>query len=430
MSDRKLEQWLQRLEKLHPSEIELGLDRVASVAAVMQLLEPGCPVVTIAGTNGKGTTAAVLEALLLRSGLCVGCFTSPHFLRFNERIKVAGEEAADRDIEAAFAAIDESRGGISLTYFEFATLAALWVFRQRGVDVMILEVGLGGRLDATNIIEPTIAVVTSIALDHQEWLGDTREQIAVEKAGILRRGTPAVIADPDPPPALLDCAADLGAHPVFCFGRDFGMGGDGMIEVLDTDGSTVRLQAPTVTDLLPQNVSAAVQVACLLDELPGQLECRETLSGITVPGRRETVTIGEVECVLDVAHNPASARALGAFLTATPCEGRTLAVFSAMADKDIDAIIAPLAGMVDAWFLADQPGNPRAAPAADLAAALRSLGETMISVSKNLRQAFARARQLVSGGDRLVVFGSFSTVAALLPVLEQDRQKALAGVTR
>jgi dihydrofolate synthase/folylpolyglutamate synthase len=431
MSDRSLEQWLQFLECLHPSEMELGLERVATVADRLDLLAPKCPVVTVAGTNGKGSTVAALEALLLHSGRRVGTFTSPHLLRFNERIRVSGEEARDGQIVDAFAAIDDARGDLSLTYFEFATLAALWVFRERCADVIVLEVGLGGRLDATNILDPTVAVITSIALDHQQWLGNTLDQIALEKAGILRPGKPAIIADPTPPQALLDRAASLGVAPLWRYGRDFGPvseAGETMVDVIDARGSRVRLPSPGRSDLQPQNLCAAAQVACLLHALPEPGRCHEILSRLEVPGRRQTVQVGGLNYILDVAHNPASAAALGDFLLATPCQGRTLAVFSAMADKNIAEMVAPLAGTVDAWFLADQPDNPRAAAAAEIAALLRPLGETMISMSRNLRQALRRARQLMAADDRLVVFGSFFTVAAALPLLEKDRKKRLAGV--
>ena len=431
MSDRSLEQWLQFLESLHPSEIELGLERVSAVAARLDLLEFSCPVVTVAGTNGKGTTVAVLEALLLQSGRRVGCFTSPHLLRFNERIRLAGEEATDQQICDAFSAIDAARDEVSLTYFEFATLAALWVFRACCAEVIVLEVGLGGRLDATNILDPNIAVVTAIALDHQQWLGDTRDLIAREKAGILRSDVPAIIADPMPPSALLSHARDLGASPVLRYGQEFSMSDDiegGLFELVGADHSKVKLRLPNRPELLPQNVCAALQAACLLDLLPDADHCRELLSRISVPGRRESTQVAGLNYVLDVAHNPAAAVALSDYLSATPCSGRTLAVFSAMADKDIVGIVEPLAGQIDAWFLADQPDNPRAATAGDLATTLRSIGETMISVSRNLRQAFGRARQLMSGEDRLVVFGSFFTVAAVMPVLEKERRRMLAGV--
>ena len=432
MTDRSLDQWLQFLECLHPSEMDLGLERVASVAGRLNLLETSCPVVTVAGTNGKGSTVAALEAVLLRSGKSVGAFTSPHLLRFNERIRVGGECASDREIVAAFTAIEGARGKVSLTYFEFATLAALYVFRKRAAEVIVLEVGLGGRLDATNIIDPTIAVVTSIALDHQHWLGTTRDQIALEKAGIVRAARPLIIADPEPPAALLDRAVQIGAVPVWRYGRDFGLAGEKNgehIELQDPHGNSVRVPAPARLDLLPQNVCSALQAACLLGELPDPVACCDTLSKLVVTGRRQTFQVDGLDHILDVAHNPASARALGDYLDSIPATGRTLAVFSAMADKDIPGIVAPLAGRVDAWFIADQIDNPRAMAADDIAATLRSIGENMISVSKNLRQALRRARQLMTGDDRLVVFGSFFTVAAVLPMLERDRQASLAGAT-
>jgi dihydrofolate synthase/folylpolyglutamate synthase len=431
MSNRSLEEWLQFLEQLHPSEIELGLERVSTVAASLNLLSPACPVVTVAGTNGKGSTVAALEALLLGAGRKVGTFTSPHLLRFNERIKFAGVPVTDEQIVAAFSAIENARGEVSLTYFEFATLAALWVFREAGADVLLLEVGLGGRLDATNILDPSVAVVTSIALDHQHWLGTTRDQIALEKAGILRPGKPVIIGDPEPPLRLLDRAAELGAAPIWRYGSDFGMledAGEKFIAIKDSRGRAVRLPAPDRSDLLPQNVCAAVQAACLLGELPEPSQCRALLAEFVVSGRRESLRLAGRDYVLDVAHNPAAAVVLGEFLRARPCQGRTLAVFSAMADKDIPGILTPLVNCFDAWFLAEQPDNPRAATASDIASTLRAIGETMISVSKNLRQALRRAQQLMSEHDRLVVFGSFFTVAAVLPMLEKDRSKSTTGV--
>lgn len=432
MIDRSLEQWLQFLECLHPSEMDLGLERVASVAGRLDLLVTSCPVVTIAGTNGKGSTVAVLEAVLLRSGKSVGAFTSPHLLRFNERIRVGGECASDQEIVAAFTAIEGVRGEVSLTYFEFATLAALYVFRKRSAEVIILEVGLGGRLDATNIIDPSVAIVTSIALDHQQWLGTTRGEIALEKAGIVRAGRPLIIADPGPPAALLDRAAEIGADPVWRYGRDFGIVGDQQgnhVELRNPLGNNVRMPAPDRTDLLPENVCSALQAACLLGELPDPRACGDVLSSLVVEGRRQNLQVDGLDYILDVAHNPASAHALDDYLASTPARGRTLAVFSAMADKDIAGIVAPLTGRFDAWFVADQSDNPRAMAAADIAATLRSTGENRISVSKNLRQALRRARQMMAGDDRLVVFGSFFTVAAVLPELERDRQKSLAGAT-
>ncbi|MEM1154962.1 MAG: Mur ligase family protein, partial [Pseudomonadota bacterium] len=225
--DMSLNDWLSLLETLHPNPIDLGLERVSAVANRLSLLPTAAPVITVAGTNGKGSTVAVIEALLTESGMRTGLFTSPHLLRYNERIRVGCEEATDEEIVAAFMAIEAARGDISLTYFEFSALAALEVCRARDVDVMILEVGLGGRLDAVNIVDAQVAAITRIDLDHQQWLGDTREAIAVEKAGIMRSDAAVVIGDPDPPASLLDCARSVGATPIRCIGDAFGIALEG-----------------------------------------------------------------------------------------------------------------------------------------------------------------------------------------------------------
>ena len=221
MNKASLTQWLQRLETVHPMEIDLGLERVLTVAHTLQLLPLKQPVVTVAGTNGKGSTVAVMEALISEAGYRVGVFTSPHLLRFNERIRVAGVDASDAEIVHAFDLIDQARGAISLTYFEFAALAALLIFEASELDYVVLEVGLGGRLDAVNIVDASVAVITSIDLDHQGWLGNSRGEISREKAGILRRGCPVVIADANPPPELLDCVVDAAASPALYLGREF-----------------------------------------------------------------------------------------------------------------------------------------------------------------------------------------------------------------
>jgi len=423
MSKASLSQWLQRLETLHPEEIELGLERVARVANTLQLLPVKQPVVTVGGTNGKGSTVAVLEALLGEAGYCTGAFTSPHLLRFNERIRVAAADAADADIVAAFAAIDEARGGVSLTYFEFATLAALCIFKARAPDIIVLEVGLGGRLDAVNIVDPTVSVITSIDLDHQSWLGASRNEIAREKAGILRPGRPAVIADPDPPPDLIRCVTDIGAMPALYLGREFTLnaGQDEWCAVLrQADGSSRSLAPQHCGALLPENICVAVQAALLLGiEVTDECLARALQHTILI-GRRQLRHVADRDYVLDVAHNPASVHKLLEYLSITYCKGKTICLFSAMADKDIQSIVDTAAGHFDAWFLADQPANKRAARAADIATKLGGAGENMISISKNLRQAFRRAQSAAAVGDRLVVFGSFSTVAAVLPLLDKD----------
>jgi dihydrofolate synthase / folylpolyglutamate synthase len=427
MNKASLEQWLQRLETLHPREMELGLERVAVVANRLQLLPVVQPVVTVAGTNGKGSTVAVLEALLDEAGYCTGAFTSPHLLRFNERIRVAGVDVSDTEIVAAFVAIDEARGAVSLTYFEFATLAALCIFKNRAPDIIVLEVGLGGRLDAVNIVDSSVAVITSIDLDHQGWLGESRGEIAREKAGIMRCARPVVIADPDPPHELLRCVTDVGASPALYLGRDFRVAtsqeGEWQGILQAADGASRQLAPQPSGSLLPENVCAAVQAALLLGVEFDDACVARALARAAPVGRRQLRQVAGRNYVLDVAHNPASVRKLLEYLDINPCNGKTICIFSIMSDKDIQSVVDATAGHFDAWFLADQPDNKRAAPAAHVAALLERTGQTMISISKNLRQAFRRAQSVTAKGDRLVIFGSFYTVAGILPLLNRDNIK-------
>lgn len=430
MADASLAQWLERLESLHPKSMDLGLERVAAVAANLSLLPVAPPVITVAGTNGKGSVVAVLEALLEGCGRTTGVYTSPHLLRFNERIRVAGAEVGDTEIIAAFEAIDAARGDTSLTYFEFATLAALLVFAARKVDVLVLEVGLGGRLDAVNIVEPQVAVITAIDLDHQGWLGETRDEIAREKAGILRRGRPVVIADPSPPPALRSRAGEVGAAPVLQLGEAFSVeiSGDSWRGTLWLGpGECRRLPPQSPGPLLPANICAALQAVVLLGQRFSDEQLQVALAAAHPPGRRQCVRQMEREYLLDVAHNPAAVGKMLEYIDSNPGKGRTIGLFSAMSDKDIPGMLQLAAGHIEAWFLADQPGNARAARAADIAAILREQGQGMISVSKNLRQALRRAEGLMGPGDRLVVFGSFTTVAGVLPLLEKGRGRSGAA---
>lgn len=442
MTDTGLAAWLGRLEALHPREIDLGLERVGAVARRLGLLPVAVPVVTIAGTNGKGSTAAALEALLLAAGRRPGVYTSPHLLRYNERIRVSGREAEDAAIISAFEAIERARETISLSYFEYATLAALWVFRDAGADVLVLEVGLGGRLDAVNIVDADVAVITAIGLDHQDWLGDDLDTIAREKAGILRPGRPAVISDSAPPPGLVAAVADSGARGLF-LGRDFfcesdddaglrsgeaggSAAGAWRARLLDAEGRHFRLPAVAEGPLLPANLCGALQALHLLGFDPAALDIPAVLPAVQPAGRRQRRNIDGREYLLDVAHNPQSVDKLVEYINSTPCNGKTISIFSAMKDKDIAGMLAPLAGCFDAWFLADQPDNPRAVAAARVADLLRARGEFMISVSKNLRQALRRAQSVTEAGDRLVIFGSFFTVAAVLPLLDRDEDRGRA----
>lgn len=426
MNDASLAQWLERLEQLHPTEIELGLERVTQVARRLDLLPIEQPVLTVAGTNGKGTTVAAMEALLNRVGRVTGSYTSPHFLRFNERIRVAGAEVEDHEIIEAFKAIDEARGDTSLTYFEFATLASLWVFRARRVDIVLLEVGLGGRLDAVNIVDASVAVITRIDLDHQDWLGDSLDGIAREKAGILRAGRPAVIADPAPPAGLADVIVESGAVPVLRIGIEFNVSvGDTGWEFTLADQQGGKRTLPTAANdaLVPENIAAALQALVALGVPFTDQQAQAAVAETAPTGRRQCMEIAGKTYLLDVAHNPSSVDKLVEYLNLSPCSGKTIAVFSVMKDKDAAQMISRAQGCFDGWFLADQPGNARAAAAADLASHLHEAGLGPVSVSDNLRQAFRRAESVTQPGDRMVIFGSFYTVAAVMPSLAKARRK-------
>jgi len=428
MSKLTLGQWLERLELLHPCEIDLGLERVSAVAHSLQLLPLQYPVISIAGTNGKGSTVAVIEAVMAQTSCKTGSCTSPHLLRFNERIRIAGVEASDEDIVSAFEQIDIARGDTSLTYFEFATLAALLVFRLHEIELAVLEVGLGGRLDAVNIVDADVGVITSIDLDHQNWLGDTRELIALEKAGILRSGKPAVIAEKNPPATLCNYIEELGCKPCYS-GRDYHLEEGEKAwnaRLLNQDETLRRVFEMPQSSILADNICAALQALLLNGKSFTDDQLRSALAGLNSRGRREMQEIAGRRYLLDVAHNEASVNKLLEYIDLTRCNSKVIALFSSMKDKDNNGIIEVCMGRFDAWFTADQASNPRAAKGADIAEALYSRGERMVSVSKNIRQALRRAQQLMSEGDTLVVFGSFYTVAEVMPLLDKDRRKEVA----
>jgi dihydrofolate synthase / folylpolyglutamate synthase len=413
-----LEQWLSWQESLHGQEIDLGLERIATVADRLQLRQPSAKVITVAGTNGKGSCVATLETLCVNAGISVGAFTSPHFLRYNERIRLDGEQATDEQICSAFSEIDAARDEISLTYFEFGALAAMLLMQRAGVDVMLLEVGLGGRLDAVNILDADIAVITSIDIDHQDWLGDNREQIGAEKAGVMRQGRLAICADPNPPESIRAVAERCGAHLQQ-------RGESWWIEESGHTWSLFRLEAAgdrsvlvgdvPVPGLPLPSVAAALMVFSEMGyELPSDLAIQLQQLGLT--GRAQTVLCGENTFVLDVAHNPAAAGYLANWLSRTPCEGQTWAVFGIMEDKDLSGVLTPLTGVIDRWLAVDLPGVPRASSGADLANALSELGadvDALPDVTAALKETLVK----LSGKDRVIVLGSFFTVAAALEVL-------------
>lgn len=418
-SPAQLSDWLALLESRHPKAIELGLDRVDAVRRRLDL-ELGCPVVTVGGTNGKGSTCAYLEAVLVDAGYRVGCYTSPHLLHYRERVRVAGEELPDALHVAAFAAVEAARGDIPLTYFEHGTLAAAWLFSRHEVEAVVLEVGLGGRLDAVNVFEPDCAVVTSVDLDHQEYLGDTREAIGREKAGIFRAGRPAVVTDPDPPASLLAYARTVDAR-LLRLGQE--------ISLETGEGSwTCRVGGRHYPALPPpampgefQLANAAAAVAALdslRDRLPVTMQALRTgLARARPPGRFQVVS-GPPMLILDVAHNPQAARALAANLARLAGGGRRLAVLGMLRDKDVAGVVRPLQTLVDAWFVAGLPG-PRGLSGEALQTLLAAEGLLVAGTYPDVPQALQAACASAGAADIIIVFGSFYTVAAASGALGQ-----------
>jgi dihydrofolate synthase/folylpolyglutamate synthase len=414
--------WLAYLETLHPKSIAMGLERVRDVALRLPLA-PACPVITVTGTNGKGSTCAMLEAILRCGGYRVGLYTSPHLERYNERMRIAGEFVADDDLLAAFNAVEAARiasgndAPTQLTYFEFGTLAALWLFAHAKLDVLVLEVGLGGRLDAVNLIDADVAVVTSVDLDHMDYLGPTREDIGREKAGIFRSGRPVVCAERNPPAALVDYGETIGAR-LLRIGRDFDFVAEGkQWRYRGPGGERYGLPVPALRgDYQFANASAALATLDVLrDRVPitaGAI--REGLVSVELPGRFQVLP-GRPTIVLDVAHNPQAARVLAASLGAMGFHPETYAVFGMYADKDIGRVIDAVKPRIDHWYVAGLPGA-RGAPALMIIEKLRAAGvaQTAIHALDTIASAFRAARDAASNADRIVVFGSFLTVAAAL----------------
>jgi dihydrofolate synthase / folylpolyglutamate synthase len=420
---RDLAGWLAYIEQQHPQAIALGLERVERVRAAMGLV-PAVPVITVAGTNGKGSTCAMLEAILAAAGYRVGLYTSPHLLRYNERVRVAGREAEDAALVAAFARVEAARtdtgGATPLTYFEFGTLAAVDLFLRSSVDVLVLEVGLGGRLDAVNAFDTNCAIVTSVGLDHMDYLGTTREAIGYEKAGVLRAGMPAVLADPDPPASVQAHAHAIGAR-LLCIGNEFGYGNEqGQWSFWGAEGRKSGLPYPGLHGAIQlQNASAALAALEALHEcLPVSLRhLREGLAAAELPGRFQLLP-GRPALVLDVAHNPQAAAVLAQNLSDLgPCSG-TAAVFGMLRDKDIAGVASALAKHVDRWFICTLP-PPRGASASELAQVLRQAGVRALREFEHPAQAYCAAYGSAGENDRIIVFGSFYTVAGVIAAREE-----------
>ncbi|MGH8397378.1 MAG: bifunctional tetrahydrofolate synthase/dihydrofolate synthase [Gammaproteobacteria bacterium] len=420
-----LEAWLRWQEQLHPNPIDMGLDRVRRVLQVMELEHPPYRVLTVGGTNGKGSCVAFLDAMLRVQGYKLGAYTSPHLLRYNERICVQGVEVTDSKLCEAFERVDAARREISLTYFEFGTLAAFDIFRNHKIDVAVLEVGMGGRLDAVNAVDPDGALVVSVGLDHQEWLGKDRDSIGFEKAGIYRSSMPAICGDRDPPLRLLETARRLGAD-LRILGHDFDwrISGDTW-NWHDKDGEIGQLPVPSLPGHIQFDNAASViaLLRSVKSVLPiGEDALRKGLQTARINARFQRLP-GRIECILDVAHNPDAARVLAVNLAENPVTGRTVAVVGMFRDKAAEDVARALASQMDLWFVAGLSG-PRGQSAAELAARIRSVvSNASLEQSGSVSEAYQAAQLAAMPGDRIVVFGSFQTVSAVLRHRQDSNSK-------
>ena len=421
LSEWDLNHWLSSLESRHTQEIQLGLTRIRTVAKKLNLLAPDCKIITVAGTNGKGSTVTALETIYYTAGYKVGAYTSPHLLQFNERIRVNLKPIPDNELCQAFCVIEEERGEVNLTYFEMTTLAALWYFKNHNLDVLILEVGLGGRMDATNILDADLAVITTIDYDHQEFLGTTLDAIGYEKAGILRPKKPFVYADENPPASILNVAKNLDS-PTFLYSRNFSFQRHVSNWSLNFEGRTIsELPIPCIQF---KSAAAAISACLLLEEaLPVSHEhYRTAMKTVFLPGRLQLQQKGSVRILYDVSHNPQSARLLVDRVKQLDTNIRVHAVFSALKDKDIFGLIFPLRDCVDRWYPA-QLDNKRAASANLLLAEFKG-AEIIVDVCYNTPLlAFEQALNQAEAGDLIVVYGSFFTVSQVMAaqhnILEQ-----------
>ena len=414
-----LEAWLDRIERIHPKSIAMGLDRVAAVRYAMAL-DPTFPVIAVSGTNGKGSTCAMMEAILSAAGYRVGCYTSPHLLRFNERVRVSGVSASDECLASALARVDASRKEVTLTYFEFATLAAMRIFIDDDVDVAILEVGLGGRLDAVNVFDADCAVITSVAIDHIDYLGPTRETIAFEKAGIFRPRMPAVCSEPDVPESMLSHAQAIGARLLRLDEAFAYEANDDRWTYRSANVRLMDLPKPHLKGAFQlRNASAAITALQAVADGGLRVAPRHIAQGISearLPGRFHVLR-ERPEVVVDVAHNRQAAEALRDNLGSTRKFRRTLAVFAMLDDKDVAAVIEATKSSVADWFIADIR-TERGATAERLRGELTQsgvAGERVFSFDSPER-AYRAAMKQAAEDDRVVVFGSFHTVAAAMTV--------------
>lgn len=427
-STASLQQWLSYQQALHPRQIELGLERVAVIARRLGVARPQHTLITVAGSNGKGSCVAMLESILVQAGYRVGAYTSPHILRYNERVRVRGQPVSDRCLCAAFQQVEAVRGGIPLTYFEYGTLAAMRIFQGAGLDAAILEVGLGGRLDAVNLQDPDLAVITGIALEHTDWLGPDRESIGREKAGIMRPHTPVVCGDPEPPESLRRRARDLGA-PWYALGPHYDYVRQGSLwHWRGPLRSWEGLPAPALIGGIQYRNAATVLMA--LDRLQARLPVgrdaiERGLRAVRLSGRFQTLA-RRPETIVDIAHNPQAARVLACDLHQRPCAGETLGVFSALSDKDVESMVQAMAQVVGRWYLGTLSSD-RALPREALVGAVgRHVDACRIRSFDNISRAYSAAREAAAGCDRIVGFGSTYCVSEILALHEGGSDEGLS----
>jgi len=425
-----LSDWLAYLEQLHPSAIDMGLDRSRQVAQQLGLTRPARRVITVTGTNGKGSTCAFVAALLQSQGLKVGVYSSPHLLNYNERVKVQGVEATDLQLCDAFAAVESARGDTTLTYFEMGTLAAFWLFEQAQLDAVVLEVGLGGRLDAVNLIDADFALVTSIGLDHADWLGDTRESVAFEKAGIFRAGRPALCGDLDPPEPLLAKAQELGS-PLLLRGRDFdfSVGQQAWDWRGTAHGEVIELRGLPLLDLPMENAALALQAFALLG-YPMQPEViSHALAQTRLTGRLDRRIVNwhgkTLNLLLDVGHNPHAAQFLARRMAQRPVAGKRLVVFGLLSDKDLDGVVRELVSSIQDWAVAPLPTS-RSRPATELHSVLQNLGANVKSYQSIALALEAQCAHAMPD-DEILLFGSFYCVAEALEWLARSTREDAAN---
>ncbi|NOY66423.1 MAG: bifunctional tetrahydrofolate synthase/dihydrofolate synthase [Gammaproteobacteria bacterium] len=417
-----LQSWLDWQETLHPNEIELGLERVQKVWNAIHPTKIKLVVITVSGTNGKGSSCAMLESIYSAAGYKVGCYTSPHFIRYNERIHIEAEEVNDADLCEAFEVIDQARGDASLTYFEFGTLAALFLFARASLDVVILEVGLGGRLDAVNIIDPDVALLTSVGLDHQDWLGDTLEEIGLEKAGIFRQGRVAICAESVPPYSVVQHANKIGAE-FFLQGKDFKATKMNSTWSWSGPDNRSRYSLPLPSLRGEQQVRNASAIMMVLQSLESRLpvdqnQLRQGLLGVTIPGRFQVVA-GDVPVILDVAHNPAAVRILHENLQARDCSGKTYAICGMLKDKDIESVLDIMNSIMTGWVIVPVKAA-RGAGIDRLTSHIFTLDHGEVNTSDTTHQAIIQVRKKAQPGDQIIIFGSFYVIADALRCLEGE----------